>query len=158
MKKHLLSIAIICGIAASFAFQQESLRKQLIGEWRNVYVKIRMNIYDKNAQPMIAEADSSNWETRLQMKPIRTYFKEDNTYYSEYRNLKDSVMRIASGTWSIKDDSLTMLQTKPEASTLKLQVSIKNKHATFSGIIDFAGDGKRDDDYYGIQKKYSAKP
>lgn len=158
MKKYLLSLAVVCGVTASFAFQQESLRRQLIGEWRNVYLKIHLNINDKTDKPIIAEADSTNWEARLQIKPIRTHFKEDNTYFSEYRNLKDSVIRIASGTWNVKGDSLIMLQTKPGFSTLKMHVSIKGDHTTFAGIIDFNGDGKKDDDYFGIQKKYSSKP
>ena len=51
-----------------------------------------------------------------------------------------------------------MNQLTPEKSTIKLKVSIKNNVATFSGIIDFNGDGKVDDDYFGTQKKFSETP
>jgi hypothetical protein len=129
------------------------LSAQLVGEWRNVYVKIKVNSL-KTGKINTIEADSSNWETRLGIKPIRTHFKNDGTYYSEYRNLKDSIVRMPAGTWFIKGDSLTMLQLKPDKSTLKVKVSIINNHATFSGMIDFDGDGMANDDYYGVQKKY----
>jgi len=158
MKKIILPLAVFWCLVASFGFQQDTLRRQLIGEWRNVYLKIKLNINDKAAQPTVTEADSATWEARLGIKPIRTHFNQDNTYYSEYRNLKDSIVRRASGTWNIVGDSLTMTQTKPDASTLKMHVSIKGDHATFTGIIDFNGDGKKNDDYFGIQKKFSTKP
>jgi hypothetical protein len=37
------------------------------------------------------------------------------------------------------------------AGILKLHIAINKDRATFSGIIDF----KKDDDYYGIQKKFT---
>lgn len=100
------------------------------------------------------EADSTNWEARLGIKPIRTHFMEDGTYYSEYRNKKDSLVRRPSGTWSIKGDSLTMTQLKPDQSLLKVQVKINNDHASFSGLIDFDGEGVWNDEYFGVQKKF----
>ena len=47
-----------------------------------------------------------------------------------------------------------MTQLKPSKSILKLHVSISNNKATFSGIIDFEGDGIADDEYYGVQRKF----
>jgi hypothetical protein len=141
----------LCGFTAITL--QNNLSKQLIGEWRNVYVKIKANSI-KTGKLNTMEADSSNWEARLGIKPIRTHFKSDGTYYSEYRNLKDSIVRMPSGTWFIKGDSLTMAQLKPDKSTLKVKVSIANNRATFNGMIDFDGDGVANDDYYGVQRKF----
>jgi hypothetical protein len=153
MKRYLILItAALCIALCGFTFQN-NLRKQIIGEWRNVYVKIKMTAVKTGKQNMF-EADSTNWETRLGIKPIRTHFKSDGTYYSEYRNLKDSIVRMPSGTWFIKGDSLTMAQLKPDKSTLKVKVSITGNHATFNGLIDFDGDGVANDDYYGMQKKF----
>jgi len=73
MKKNkniLLLIAgfIVCLIAFT-AFSKVGLPStQLIGEWRNVYVKVIMHSKTKPAATM--EADSSNWEARLGIKPI----------------------------------------------------------------------------------------
>jgi len=145
-----------CIISLSAATFQTNLSKQLVGEWRNVYMNIIMHSYNNTNQTQIMEADSTNWEQRLQIKPIRTYFKSDGTYYSEYRDLTDKVERKVSGKWNItRADTLVMMQLDPEKVTLKLHLSIDNDHATFRGLIDFDGDGKRDDEYYGIQKKYS---
>jgi hypothetical protein len=157
----LINLACICvyvmGINAlpQNKLLQVTLHQQLIGEWRNQSIRIRLNIYDKAANPVVVEADSSSWEARLQIKPIRTHFKNDETYTSEYRNLKDSVIKTASGKWDIKGDSLTMNQLQPEKSTLKLHLSIIKNKATFSGIIDFDGNGKLDDEYFGVQKKFT---
>jgi len=144
------AIVVITLTAASKTVRD--LRSQLIGEWRNVYVKVSMHTKDKPA--VITEADSSNWEKRLGIKPIRTHFLEDGTYYSEYRNLKDSVVRRPTGTWSLKGDSLSMIQLTPEKSVLKLHLTITNDHATFHGMIDFDGERINNDEYFGVQKKF----
>lgn len=122
------------------------LAKALIGEWRNIYVKI--DIKDK-----VMEADSSNWESRLHIKPIRTYFNKDGSYRSEYRNLQDSIVRVSSGIWDLEGDSLVMNETAPEVSLMRLRLQIENDVATFTGLIDFDGDGKADNLYYGRQRK-----
>jgi hypothetical protein len=160
MKKYTLSILsagfVICIIALTAASRSGSrafdLRSQLIGEWFNVYVKV--NIHTKNKPEVIMQADSSNWEKRLGIKPIRTHFLDDGTYYSEYRNLKDSTVRRPTGTWALKDDSLIMTELTPDKSVLKLQLTITNNHATFHGMIDFDGEGVNNDEYFGIQKKF----
>jgi hypothetical protein len=90
----------------------------------------------------------------LHIKPIRTHFLADGSYYSEYRDVKDSLVMRPAGTWTISGDSLTMSQSTPQAAVYTVQVSIRHDIATFSGLIDFDGDGKRDDEYYGVQKKY----
>lgn len=163
--KHSLLLIIPLGLTCfitinSFTkngLQQPELKQQLIGEWRNIALRIKRNIHDK-VQPAIVEADSANWETKLGIKPIRTHFKTDGSYYSEYFNLKDSLIRLASGTWTIKNDSLTMIQLFPDKGIEKVHLTIRNNVATFTGIIDFDGNGKLDDDYFGMQRKFSAKP
>jgi hypothetical protein len=123
------------------------LAKALIGEWRNIYVRI--NIKDK-----LMEADSANWEERLHIKPIRTHFQADGTYYSEYRNLQDSIVRRPTGTWALHGDSLTMSQLEPETMQMTLRLKIEGNVATFTGLIDFDGDGKSEELYLGRQRKY----
>jgi len=147
MKKAIYFLLCLIPFIAAAQPPKGPLAKTLIGEWRNVYVKI--NIGDK-----VMEADSSNWEARLHIKPIRTYFNGDGSYYSEYRNLQDSVVRRPSGSWIIEGDSLTMTEVSPDNSRMKFKLYIENDVATFTGLIDFAGDGKADDLYYGRQRKY----
>lgn len=158
MKKILFLVSgLIACLAVLSSFTQtkqtdSDLARQLTGEWRNVYLKIIIN--HPGAQKQTVTADSTNWEQQLSIKPIRTHFKKDGTYFSEYRNLKDSVVRTVSGQWAVKNDSLTMNQLNPKQSTLKLHITIAGTKATFSGLIDFEGDGLKDDDYYGQQRKF----
>ena len=154
----LASIILFCCIMSS-AFTQSpipptgKLAQQLTGEWRNQYLKIKLRSA-KTDSVEVVEADTSNWEAKLQIKPIRTYFIKDGTYHSEYRNLKDSIFRKASGLWAIKGDTLVMTQTQPSHSVLKLHVQIDKQWATFHGMIDFDGEGKLNDEYFGVQKKF----
>jgi hypothetical protein len=131
-----------------------SLASSLIGEWRNRYVRIRINTYHNSDSAVTMEADSTNWEARLHIKPIRTHYLADGSYYSEYRNGKDSIILRRSGVWMVAGDTLVMTQKIPKPSVLKLHLQIAQGVAIFSGLIDFDGDGKADDEYYGIQKKF----
>ena len=138
---------------AQTAATEAALKKKLIGEWRNTYVKVVMHTLNNSDSTSSFQADSTNWQQVLHIKPIRTHFKSDGTYYSEYRNLNDSIVRMPKGTWGIKGDTITMVQLSPGKSSYKMHVSITNNIATFAGLIDFDGDGKDDDEYYGMQKK-----
>jgi hypothetical protein len=158
---YLASTACFAFIIACFAFTELSKRhqstkidlaKDIIGEWRNVYVKITIN--HANKPPVTMEADSSNWEARLGIKPIRTHFMADWSYYSEYLNLRDGIIRDPRGTWMIKGGSLLISQQTPDKSNYKYLLKIENDHAIFSGMIDFDGEGVANDEYYGIQKKF----
>src|ERR1700759_397234 len=120
MKKSILYSGVVAAIClVSFTTIKSAkvdLAKDLIGEWRNVYLKI--TLHNKNKPSVTTmEADSSNWEERLGIKPIRTHYLKDGTYYSEYLNLKDSIIRKTTGNWVIKSDSLFMTQLTPDKST-----------------------------------------
>ena len=153
----LIAVFAACFITLTSAsktdrYNSGDLKSQLIGEWRNVYVKVI--IHNKTKPAITMEADSSNWEAMLKIKPIRTHFMEDGTYYSDYRNLKDSTVRRPAGNWRLKGDSLIMSQVTPDKSVLTVQVKINNDHATFHGLIDFDGEGVSNDEYFGVQKKF----
>ncbi len=151
-------ISVICAIIVFWGFTLPSPAldrepgQELEGEWRNVYLK--MVIHHKNGAIQTMEADSTNWEQRLGIHPIRTHFSGDGSYYSEYFNLKDSLVRRPTGEWKINDDSVTMTQLTPDKGVYRFLLTIENGRATFSGNIDFDGDGMEDDVYYGIQMKY----
>jgi hypothetical protein len=148
-----LTICLL-GFSSVAQIANNDLAQKLAGQWRNQYVKVIMHTCNNSDSTVTIEADTSNWEKILEIKPIRTYFKPDGTYYSEYRNLKDSIIRTPSGLWHVTGDSITMNQLKPYKNSYTLQVSINNNLATFKGLLDFDGDGKVDDEYYGIQKKF----
>lgn len=126
------------------------LGKALTGEWYNIYVRI--DVTDSGRQQVV-EADSSNWEARLKIKPIHTRFYPDGSYTSVYHDLRDSIVMTKTGTWTLKGDTIIMTQQSPVQTSMRLRLSITGKRATFTGLIDFNGDGKADDKYYGIQRK-----
>lgn len=132
----------------------------LTGAWQNTYMKIEMNSYKDKDTLSILEVDESNWEKKMGIKSITTCYKADGTYNSEHRNLQDSIVYNPAGKWEIIGDSLFMRDTFPEAGLnykYKLSISKKGDKVTaeFWGIEDFDQDGKKDDVYYGKQKKIS---
>ena len=133
--------------------RSEGLRKDIMGEWRNVYLKVTTNVLGSVDSARVTECDSTNWEKMLGIKPIRTFFLPDGTYRSEYYNLKDSLFMTNTGVWKISRDSLTMEQLQPKAAAYKVRTSVTNGLAEFDGVIDFDNDGQADDHYQGKQRK-----
>jgi hypothetical protein len=146
-------VLLLSAFVPQSAKRQNPFYKQLLGEWRNTYLKIEMQ-GKTGGLPVTMEADSLNWEKVLKMHPIRTHFNTDGSYYSEYFNLKDSLIRRPTGAWAIKGDTIVMAQITPERSETRLHISISNNVATFSGLIDFTGSGKKQDTYLGKQRKF----
>ncbi len=129
------------------------LRSQLIGQWRNLtmhLVLINASHPDKNK---VLDYNENNWEDSLHIKPIHTYFNRDNTFYSEYYTLKDSIFYKPTGKWALEGNNLTFYYEKPRVDTLHFTLSIKDNVATFKGMVDWNGDGKKDDEYIGTQRK-----
>jgi len=147
-----LCITSFVALSQSKHAADNNLAKDIVGEWRNVYLKLEIHNKSKPTTTMLV--DSTNWETKLGIKPIHTNFLANGTYHSEYYNLKDSIIKRSTGNWSIKGDSITMAQQTPSKTLYTYHVSISNGYATFHGIIDFDGEGLLNDDYYGIQKKF----
>jgi hypothetical protein len=58
-----------------------------------------------------------------------------------------------AGKWWVKNDTLTMLQTAPSPDTSYYAISIQNDTASFSAILDWDKDSKKDDIYFGKQVK-----
>ena len=135
--------------------QQESkLQQSLTGEWRNTYLKVIMNSFKNSDTPRILEVNEANWEEKLKGKTIRTFYKQDGTYNSEHRNLKDSIVYNPAGRWMVSGDSLYMTDTFPKRGiTYRYKFKITADIAEFWGIEDFDQDGREDDGYYGRQRK-----
>lgn len=134
-----------------------TLAEDLVGEWRNTSLKVTMN--SANGVPdsvFVITADATNWDEVVHLKPIRTFFEENRTYHSDHYALNDSLLFSAIGTWSISNDTLVMKQTSPNVATYRLKTKITDDEVTFSGKLDFDEDGAEDDDYFGVQKKFSA--
>lgn len=136
--------------------QKSTLKEDLIGEWRNTSLNVTMHsAHGVSDSVKVLEANESNWEAKVHIRPIQTFFEEDGTYRSDHFNLNDSLLFSAVGTWSVSNDTLIMKQTSPNVATYRLKTIINNDEVTFSGKLDFDEDGAEDDDYFGTQKKFS---
>jgi len=128
--------------------------KQLYGEWRNVSMVI--TTAHNTPASTLEEYKEENWEKELKIKPIRTYYNADGTYISEYRDLDNIVFNTTSGTWEIKQDSVVLHQAKPEKRSAAYHVKFQNENlATFSALLDWTNNGKKDDLYVGKQQRMS---
>ncbi|MDN5216338.1 hypothetical protein QQ020_29995 [Fulvivirgaceae bacterium BMA12] len=129
---------------------KQSLKSGILGEWNNMSMKIIIESLNKTHQDSVVEVPKGKWETILNIKPIKTVFKEDGTFTSEYRNLADSIVSVSTGTWSADGDTLSMTS---DGNTVKYFAKITDNQAEFKGYVDWDQDGEQDDLYTGIQKK-----
>jgi hypothetical protein len=130
-----------------------SPEQQLIGEWNNLSIKIDINSKNNSDTNEVFEVDRPQWEEKLKIKPIRSFFRTDSIWNSAHYNLKDSLVYDPSGKWWVADGKLTMLQSLPSADTTIYNYSIKSDTATFEALVDWDMDGKKDDKYFGRQVK-----
>jgi hypothetical protein len=134
--------------------ENRELSKKLVGEWRNVSIKIKMNSYKNADASKDFEVNEKNWEDKMHIKPIRTFYRENSTYNSEHRNLNDSIIYNPAGKWIILDDTLEMIDTFPQRGKVyKYKLFIRDNIAEFTSIEDCDNDGWSDDNYFGVQRK-----
>jgi hypothetical protein len=126
---------------------------QLIGEWNNLSMKINIQSKNNLDTSEVFEVNRPEWEERLRIKPIRTFFRADSTWNSAHYNLKDSLVYNPSGKWWIKENKLVMVQEFPSPDTTRYTLVLKKDTASFESLLDWDMDGKKDDLYFGKQIK-----
>ena len=129
--------------------------EQLIAEWNNISLKVDIRSKNNSDTNEVFEVNRSEWEEKLKIKPIRTFFKEDSSWNSAHYNLKDSLVYNPFGKWWIEEDKLIMLQQFPLPDTTIYSLLLRNDTASFECILDWDMDGKKDDNYSGEQIKIS---
>lgn len=159
MNRFLFFLTLLFIVACNNADNNEkkaivpSQEQQLIGEWSNLSIKVDVNSKNNGDTNEVFEADRPQWEEKLKIKPIRSFFRVDSTWNSAHYNLKDSLVYDPSGKWWLSDNKLTMLQLSPSPDTTIYTFSIKSDTATFEALVDWDMDGKKDDKYFGKQIK-----
>jgi hypothetical protein len=131
------------------------LKKMMVGEWRSVSIQIVMHTAFNSDSTRRMTANEDNWELITKRRPVRTFFKADGTYYAEFYDLNDSIVYNPSGEWSIQKDSLIIRQLKPKPALLRYQVTMRDHVGEFRSVLDFDGDGKADDEFFGVSKNVS---
>jgi len=134
--------------------ENKALEKQLLGEWRSSSLKLTMNTFNNKDTTRVFEVNENNWEKKMNIRPIKTIYFGDGTYYTEHRNLHDSLIYDPAGSWKILGDTIILRDTIPNKGLpYKYKIVINNDHVEFTGIEDCDNDGKADDNYYGVQRK-----
>lgn len=161
MRTFLVTISALL-LSCSPKEETKKLSHQLVGEWRNVSMKVEMPTVNNTDSTSTLEVTEANWEQLMQIRTIQTFFKADGTYNSIHTNLNDSIIYNPAGKWSVAADSIFMTDTFPQAGlTYNYKLSIREQNITgkkelraeFWGVEDFDQDGKKDDRYYGVQRK-----
>jgi hypothetical protein len=129
------------------------LAKQLTGEWNNIYLKVETVTKQDTGTNETLEVSQDDWEQTLKIKPIRTFFRSDSTWNSAHFNLADSLVYNPGGKWWVNGDTLVMLQNFPVPDTTNYLVTLNKDTASFSSMVDWDGDKKKDDHYFGKQVK-----
>lgn len=130
-----------------------NLKEALIGEWRNVSLHVTHPTHKGSDSTHIIIVEKGKWVEKMQMAPIRTHYKKDGTYFSEYRTVADSLFFLSEGTWDVENDSL-MMTIGPKKTRVMYKVELDGKEAKITSRLDFDADGQADDLYVGVQKKY----
>lgn len=155
MKKGIvIIIAILICSCGDQNTDDSDAKHKLVGEWRNVSVKVTMDVANASDSSKVFEANKQNWVEKLGIQPIRTMYREDGSYVSRYYSPDDSLLRENSGKWEIKNDSLYMHQTDPDSVTYISAFSVQNDTARFEMTLDWDQDGLKDDHYVGVQYKH----
>ena len=134
---------------------QKELKDIMPGIWESVSLKVTVNSAGGKADSTyIFEVPEEEWEQRLGINPIRTYYELDNKYRSEYRAYgNDSLMNLTRGIWNTFGDTLMLIE--PDVTYI-YDVEIKeNGTGIFRSFLDWDGDELPDDEYIGVQRYVS---
>lgn len=126
---------------------------RLFGEWRNESLHVEHQTYRGKDLNYVLDVPAGQWEEKMKIQPIRTNFRPDGNYTSEYRTLSDSLFLRREGTWTATGKRLTMRERFPDKKEYVNEYTIDGNRATFKSTLDFDGDGKSDDQYSGVQRK-----
>ncbi len=150
-----LAILVACNESSNTKKETDSSAKQLIGEWNNLSMKVDIHSKNNSDSNEVFEVNRPEWEAKLKIKPVRTFFREDSSWNSAHYSLKDSLVYNPSGKWWIENDKLVMLQQLPSPDTTIYSLHIMKDTASFECMLDWDMDGKKDDNYSGKQIKIS---
>lgn len=162
MRNLLLFIAFLfvftnCGDTPpkKLASPQKTLKEAIPGIWETISFKVTINsVEGMEDSTAIFEVTEEEWEKRLGIKPIRTYYELDNRFRSTYRAYgTDSIINETKGLWNVFGDTLMLIE--PQV-TYTYNVELRdNGTGVFRSFLDWDGDEIPDDEYIGVQRLVS---
>ena len=130
----------------------DNLTTSMPGTWESVSMRVIVQSANATDSSYVFDVPEKDWQRKLGA-PIRTYFQPDqNTYYRSYFNAEGEKINEERGKWYVFGDSL-MLVT-PQA-TYNYEVTLEGTRASLFSMVDWDGDGVKDDEYTEVQRKIS---
>ena len=121
--------------------------KEFSGSWQSGELRIIINSKDGGSETDTLVVGADEYPEKLKIKSNMGEYKAAGTYIEYYINTKDSIIAQPEGRWEVKGDSMIIYQEKPKASRRAYHVVKNEDEATFTGYVDWDGDGA-DDDYF----------
>ncbi|WP_420580461.1 hypothetical protein [Reichenbachiella sp.] len=147
--KYALIFILFVGITSCNTTKKRTLREsKLIGKWSNVSLLVTMKELGK--EDSIFQAKEGDWKRVLRNKPVMTEFLEDGTYISQFSNLNEEITKEERGKWQIQNDSLVVTI---DDEVFRYHFKIVDNLITYKAIMDWDGDGKKDDTYDAVHVK-----
>ncbi len=95
----------------------------MIGSWSNQSLNLRHHSVDNTERASLLEiSNPTEWAGVLKIRPILAVFNADGTYYSDYRDLEDTLVYRPSGIWKILAD--TCISTKSTLPIMRALFSL----------------------------------
>lgn len=132
----------------------QTLSKSIPGTWQITLMKVDIASYQTEGRDSTFEAREENWENQFQVKPFRIYFDKENKFHQTFRGRDNSLISEYYGVWSLKGDTLTMVQSD---QTLEYKIQIEKGQIFMTSLMDWDGDQVEDDTYFSKQRRISAR-
>lgn len=130
--------------------------EKMIGEWdsNSVFISIKSG-HKTGGDSIINIPNYQIWEKMMQLKPIHTLYRADHSYEATFRNLKDSIVALNLGVWTMRNDTtLQLMQQEPYPDTMQYDIRFFEGGAELRRYqYDFDKDGDKDDSFFGTQRK-----
>lgn len=145
----LLSIVVL--FAACVTLPKPSFKEELTGTWTTDKIRVKINTIRNTDKDSVVIVASKDFMEHLGIYANVGHYHTDGTFEDIYYARADSALMTTSGTWStIGTDSMKIVTTKPITRTSIYKVKVKKDRGIFTGLVDWDGDGKEDDEFTGI--------
>lgn len=127
--------------------QEKSIpNDKLYGVWEGATFRVIVNSVENQVDSsFIFDISEADWETELQVKPVKTIFLPDSTYVQEFRGLNGDLYDVTKGLWNTYGDTLMLLER--EATYIYGSRFNANGLLELRSLVDWDGDGQEDDEY-----------
>lgn len=118
----------------------EEIRSAIVGQWQAATMTVEMPTYGGGQYEERLNVTAENWQQQLGREPLAYTFYEDGGY-AEQTPGEPAV----TGKWELSGDSLKVWKGAPTPTLYAFRVVFEGERATFFSMLDFDGDGSKDD-------------